>query len=103
MVFGNVAWFIRTLTFKGLHNWPKEITGQPPRRRVGPKSFFTSARPQAAHHLTLDGKLLLRGFGKVNAKESINLPFSSWVFFTVGNVDRDIGRYSGRDSRSTVG
>ena len=33
-----------------------------------------------------------------------------WILFTVGNVDRDIGRYSGRysgrhsvDSRSTLG
>ena len=72
MVLGNAARFIRPLTFKGLHNWPQDITGQPPRRRVGPKSFFTSARPQAAHHLTLDGKLSFRGFGKVSAKESIN-------------------------------
>lgn len=79
MVLGNVDWFIRPLTFKGLHNWPQDITGQPPRRRVGPKSFFTSARPQAAHHLTLDGKLLFIGFGKVSAKESINLTFSSFT------------------------
>ena len=49
MVLGIVALFIRPLTFKGLHNWPQDITGQPPRRRVGPKSFFASARPQAAH------------------------------------------------------
>ena len=34
----------------------------------------------------------------------------NWILFTVGNVDRDIGRYSGRysgrhsvDTRSTLG
>ena len=36
--------------------------------------------------------------------------WTSWILFTVGNVDRDIGRYSGRysgrhsvDTRSTLG
>ena len=47
-----------------------------------------------------------RAFRKTGYRQYILDRYGYWILFTVGNVDRDIGRYSGRhsvDSRSTLG
>lgn len=80
MVLGNAARFIRPLTLKKVYiTGPRISLVSLPGEGWGRNHSLLQPDHKQHINLTLDGKLLFRGFSKVSAKESINLPFSSFT------------------------